>query len=102
MQRTLKDVTEDEQRRQLYTLGEGINDTHKLTAIDFATLMILYMVCTLFFASSSILVTWSLVDQIVDMISLKAINWAKAVHETLVESLKKFTMTIAEIAGCPL
>jgi len=37
---------------------------------------------------------------LVDKIRLKAIDWAKAVHESLVESLNKFTLTTTEIAGC--
>ena len=72
--RTLKHVIEDEKCEQLHTLGEEINDAHKRAAMDFATMMILYMVCTLFFANNSIKITWSWVNQIMDMISLKAIN----------------------------
>ena len=34
----------EDDKRKLHTLGGEINDTHKLAAMDFATMMVLYMV----------------------------------------------------------
>ena len=72
--RTLQDVTEDEKREHLHTLSRVIKDRHKLAAIGFATMMVLYMACTFFFTSSSCKLSWSLVDQIVERIRLNALD----------------------------
>ena len=101
----MKDITQDEKReiRNILLLEKEIKNAHSLAALDFTTLMVLYMACTLFFASSSNKIPWYMVEEIVCINRLKSINWANVVHEYLIDSIQKFTLNAsAEIMGCSL
>jgi len=65
--RTELDVTKDEQLEQQVTLNEIIRDKQRLAAQNFTTLIILYMLATLFFSSSKCMVSWYIVKQIVNI-----------------------------------
>ena len=63
--RTELDVTKDEQFEQQVTLNEIMRDRQRLAAQDFMTIIILYMLATLFFSGSKCTVSWYIVEQIV-------------------------------------
>ena len=65
--RSKLDVTKDKQLEQQVTLNEIIRDKQRLAAQNFTTLIILYMLATLFFSSSKCMVSWYIVKQIVNI-----------------------------------
>ena len=65
------DVTKDKQFEQQVTLNEIIRDRQRLAAQDFTTIIILYMSATLFFSDSKCMVSWCIVEQIVNIQLMK-------------------------------
>ena len=100
--RKIADVTNDEQFEKEMTLDEIVKAMQKVTAQDFASLVILHMAATLLFPGNKCTVPWYLVEQIVNIQTMKRINWAKAVKQKLLESLDNFKVVTSELSGCTL
>ena len=61
------------------TLNEIIKDMQQHTSQDFASMIILYIAATLLFPDNKCTVPWYLVEHIVNIHTMKRINWAKVV-----------------------
>jgi hypothetical protein len=100
--RNVSDVTNDEQFEQQMTMDDIVKAKQNLTSQDFVSLIILYMAATLLFPGNKCTVPWYLVEQIVNIQTMKRINWAEAVKQKLIESLENFKVVTSELSGCTL
>ena len=83
-------------------MNKTLKEEGNKSAEDFARLMILYMVVTLFFANSQGPIGWSFVTHLEDFNNISKISWAIVVRNHLMQNVRKFYNEPLKTPGCVL
>ena len=86
----------------VFALNKTLKEEGNESGEDYARLMIIYMVVTLFFANSQGSIGWSFVTHLEDFSNISKIAWAVVVYDHLMQSVRKFHTEPLKTPGCVL